>query len=65
MAYHPWLFGSVTSAKLALTLRFFRAEEVEVAAGVAGEDQLESIRICAAIRSAVAGEGGPAIAQAL
>ena len=61
----PLPFQSVGFAELAFIFRFFKAEEVELAAGVTGDDQLESIRICAAIRSAVAGEGGPAIAQAL
>ena len=41
-----------------LRFRFFEAEEVKVAAGVAGDDELESIGICTALRRAIAGERG-------
>ena len=43
---------------LFLGFRFFEAEEVKVAAGVAGDDELESVGKCAAMRGAIAGEGG-------
>jgi hypothetical protein len=45
----------------ALRFRFFEAEEVKVAAGVAGDDELENIGKCAAMGRAIAGEGGSII----
>ena|SRR5215469_15791466 len=42
-----WPFAPLRSAGLAFTLRFFEAEEVEVPAGVTGDDQVEGIGKCA------------------
>jgi hypothetical protein len=46
-----------TGTRQSFGFRFFEAEDVELTVGTAHEDQLESLRECAAKRIAVAGEG--------
>jgi hypothetical protein len=53
----PFMVSVESLSVSKLGFRFFEAKEVNVPTSVAGDDQLESIGECAAMRGAIAGKG--------